>query len=442
MTAAAPVAPSTPGSDDGGARRLLGVPVDERRIAIGMLALVVTLSWLPAMFWSLSTDELLTSWVTSDGIGDAASRAQEFQGNSPLYFVALWAWRQLAGASPAALRLPSLLAVLAALFHLVRFGRELSGRNVGWLAVLGFLGSYNLVARGVSARPYGLLLLGAVVSARYAWRWIHEGRARDSVVSLLSLVVCVYLTPFAVLAGVGHLVAILDARRRARVVALRHVLLLALGGVLACLPLLPQLLSLAARSSSVVISNQPSFAGLVGDLVPVAVAAALGLGLLVAGGRTINRRDPALRFLLAWGLAPGLGLYLVGAIGGDALWVDRYRLAGAPGIMLAAGLLLGRLRSDGRLAAAVLLALVAFSVGANEFPWGRVGYQEALAFADDNVEPGDDAILAMHFELIETADPTLLDDPHWQPYLQAPVTVYGSEMPVVSLPQGQSEAGD
>jgi hypothetical protein len=200
-------------------------------------------------------------------------------------------------------------------------------------------------------------------------------------------------------------------------------------------------LDLAGSGSQFVISAQPTLAGMVTDLVPVVLLVGVLVGLLVSGhdGR-LTRTDPGLRFVLAWAVFPGAALWLLGGLSGAALWVDRYRVVAAPGAALALGLVAARLRSPGRLVAVAVAGLLALTDLADVHGQTRIGWREALEWADERAEAGDDAVLALHFSLVETADPALLTDSYWVPYLQSPVSYYEVDAPVVLLPDGTGSA--
>ena len=63
------------------------------RLAAILTAVVIFSLWLMPLVSSLWLDELGTWWVVKDGAGDAVHRALTFHGQSPLYYLIVWAAR-------------------------------------------------------------------------------------------------------------------------------------------------------------------------------------------------------------------------------------------------------------------------------------------------------------------------------------------------------------
>ncbi len=159
--------------------------------------------WLIAMTWGWQLDETLTAWVTGDGAGDAISRAQEYQGQSPLYFAGLWGWRQIVEDSEFWLRVPSALAVIAAAWHVLRWA-VWDRDATGWVAAGMLLTTVNVATRATTARPYAFLVLLAVWAMRLLWRWVQTGERRPAFGWAVSAAAMMYLSPFAAVVLVVH----------------------------------------------------------------------------------------------------------------------------------------------------------------------------------------------------------------------------------------------
>ena len=159
----------------------LDEPADPRlrAVVVGAGAVSVVM-WSIAMTWGWQLDETLTAWVTGDGFADAVGRAQEYQGQSPLYFAGLWVWRQVVGDSEFWLRVPSAIAVIAAAWHVRELGRAWDRDATGWIAAGMFLTTVNVATRATTARPYAFLVLLAVWSMRLLWRWVRTDQRRPA----------------------------------------------------------------------------------------------------------------------------------------------------------------------------------------------------------------------------------------------------------------------
>lgn len=431
---------TTPGpasaGDDGIDFRLVGL------IGWGAVAATIVALYLPKLSFGLMTDEFLSAWVSGDGFGDAVSRADEFQGNSPVYFVFLWAWGHLVGTGEVALRIPTIVTFVAAIVVMARFAHRVIGPGAGAVAALVLVGSTNTVVRATTARPYGFMLLFVVVSSYALWNWLDDGRRRDGVLWVVTLVLAVSMSPFAAGLGLAHLAWIAEAHRRGGLPAGLPALV-GLGAVLS-LPLVPQMLSLGGRRSSLVLSVQPSLEELLGQLVPIIPLVIVGIAAAVAGVRSGGAgvaESSILRRLLAWSALPVLTTFFLGAIGDSPVWVERYLVAGLPGGALLVAWCWSRLSARAAMPAAAALAVLCVVVVADYDETQRHGWREAVVWADGQLDVAerDDAVLALSINLIETEEPELLEDPDWIPYLTSSAAYYDQlGLPVVGLPKASS----
>ena len=92
-----------------------------------------------------------------------------------------------AGFSEAAVRLPSAVAAAATVAWTARFGAELAGVRVGLLAAALLAGTPAFFGRARVARPDALLVLLLSVALGLAFRWWRDGRRRDARWALVAL---------------------------------------------------------------------------------------------------------------------------------------------------------------------------------------------------------------------------------------------------------------
>ena len=97
-------------------------------IAGGVVLTLAAVSWVPHLPDSLWLDETLTFWVVRDGLAETLERTIHFQ-PQPAYYVFMWFWTRIAGFSEVALRIPSLIAALAACIALAKLGAGTSTEN-------------------------------------------------------------------------------------------------------------------------------------------------------------------------------------------------------------------------------------------------------------------------------------------------------------------------
>ena len=302
----------------------------------------------------LSWDEATTADVARRSPGDIWRLLHDVDAVFGPYYLFMHLWTRLAGSTEVDLRLPSIVAMAAAVAVAGELGRRWFTPAIGLLTGLLLVLMPNSSRYAAEARPYAftcllsalalLLLLIALDSGR-AWRWIAYGGA----VFLLGVSHLVALTVLA-----AHAVVVLTPRRRP---PLPWVITLAVTAVL----LLPVAWA-GTRQSDVQLAwvDPLTLGGLYhgpGQIVGSVPTAWLLIGLAV-----LVRWHPADRLLVVvvWALAP---LVVVAAVSVTftPVWVARYLLVVlAPAAMLAAVAAAGRARSwrGGAVRAAGLTGLV------------------------------------------------------------------------------------
>jgi hypothetical protein len=116
-------------------------------------------------------DEYGTLWVVGGSAAEVSERTYQFQGQSPLYYYAVWLPTQLFGMSELALRLPSLLFVLLASVLLGSAAKEWYGERAGLQARVFAWCVPPVLGAALAARPYSLALVGC------ACAWLGYARA-------------------------------------------------------------------------------------------------------------------------------------------------------------------------------------------------------------------------------------------------------------------------
>jgi mannosyltransferase len=145
------------------------------------IALLAVLSiWLLALRAPLWLDETLAYWQVDGGFGKVWSRSA-LMPSSIGYLYTLWAAKSVLGSSEIALRIPSLFALLAAVYVLFRSARELFDQEIGFLAAIFFAIQYNVVFAATDARPYACALLATTLAIFTFVVWMIEHRLRQAV---------------------------------------------------------------------------------------------------------------------------------------------------------------------------------------------------------------------------------------------------------------------
>lgn len=349
--------------------------------------------------------------MVNGSFADSVRRPYDFQGQSPLYFMFLWVWTQVAGDSEVALRLPTIGFTLATVWHLRLLGRELVDRSTGdvvaaFYAVVA-IATVSLPegALWVVARPYGALFFALVVFA----------------------VLAVFMHPFAIYAVLSYAVWAWPAMR-----ARRYGQLLSLAGVgiALLLPLIPQVISLAERQAGFSYAETPSI--LFVAFAPVQIAVVVGVVVAFGFYRSLRPWTETQRivvgFAVAWMLTAPFGLWAHSVLSGDSVFLFRYFAAAIPGMCLLAAIFVAHI--DGQHAAVLAIGggLVAAIVAVGFV--STAGYERVAERIAE--EPQPNVVLATS-SLIELRDVHFIDGDAID-YLSAQLNYYGVE-PTAILPR-------
>ena len=142
------------------------------------VALLASLSiWLLALRAPLWLDETLAYWQVSGGFWKIWSRSA-LMPSSIGYLYTLWAAKSILGSQEIALKIPSTLAMLGAVYFLFRSARELFDQEIAFLVCIFFALESNVVFAATDARPYAFALLATnfAIFAFVRWMTRHEMR--------------------------------------------------------------------------------------------------------------------------------------------------------------------------------------------------------------------------------------------------------------------------
>lgn len=395
--------------------------------------------WVWPLRASLWTDELGTWWVIKDGLGEAVSRAIEFHGQSPAFYVIAWVAKELGGRHEVVVRLPAFLAATGAIVVLYRLVRRLVDRSAAMVAAVAFIGLGGAAFAATDARPYGVALFTTIAAAHALVVWLDGGRTRWGVACVLASVATVALHyMFALMLPVLAVYAAWRVRRAATTVLATH--LLAAGGLVAValVPLTAQLSSLWSRKGTLAIPNVATVDDLVRALLPLGLIAGFVIGVAVARtqGRIGFRPSPvapgAPVLLGTWLAFPVLALFALSLVTDAMLFAPRYYLASAPAAAAVFGWAVAGLRP---LAAtrvvvavfAIVAVLLSGGVLKNGEDW-RGAIEVTRSISDRST------VILVHPAFIESAQIGWLKDPVRRSYLLSPLSFYELDGDIVLLP--------
>ena len=307
------------------------------------LLLVVSIArlWVMPMFSSFWVDEMGTVFVVRQGAGHP-SLAVAPQVPQSVYYALPRVSTELFGFSEFAWRLPSLLAMLAALALVARLSARLVHPHAAWFAVFACLALRGIDYQAADARPYALGTLVASAALWFLVRWLDAARWRDAAgcwlcAALLWRVQLVFWPMYLLFAAYAMVrLARGESRASWRGVGIVFALL-----AVALLPVLLDALRLYRQAAAHVVVALPSLRDLADSLKPglVAVCGA-GAWLVSRVFRWPAQAEPlprsSLALILGWWFCQPLCLFAFSHLTGASVFVSRYLWLSLPGAVLAA----------------------------------------------------------------------------------------------------------
>lgn len=339
---------------------------------------------------SLWLDETATYWVVKDGLREVFSRVWQWTGASLPYDLMAWVARFLAPVLgiEAALRLPSLLCMAAAVALLYQIGRYLAGPRAGALGAIAFLCIQEVAFAAIDARPYALGLALLLASMLCFLKWLDTSSRGYAIAYVISSALLVYTHYLLALALVAQ--AVYGFR------VIRKLAPLWLATAVLCLPLAGPVLDLYRTRQSHLFATGPHFLELLPAVAPPVLATVIFLWTLAfRPSATEGRRLPNL-LMLVWLLFPPLFLFVLAATTDIRLFFPRYYLSSAPAAALLTGHALSRMRAA-TAAGAVLVTMFVMGYWYDLSPHGPQDWRGAMAALNSQARPGDAILVASGF---------------------------------------------
>jgi Dolichyl-phosphate-mannose-protein mannosyltransferase len=258
-----------------------------------------------------------------------------------LYYWLPRASSKLFGSSEISYRLPSLLAMAAALFLIARLAARLIHPQAAWFALFACFALRGINDQAGDARPYALGSAVAAAAALFLIRWLDRARWRDALLFVLfaALLWRVHLIfwPFYL---VFILYAMVRLWRGESEIGWRRAALVFAVLALSLAPVALDALALYRQAHEHVIVPEPSLRNLILELK-------LGLVLTCAAGALLLRflmRWPHERarvsassatLILSWWLCQPLVLFGFSWLTGNSVFIARYLYIGLAGAALA-----------------------------------------------------------------------------------------------------------
>lgn len=405
------------------------------------LAVMVSISiWFLAFRAPLWLDETGSYWQISGGFSKIWSHQVGI--TFPAYAYILWLTTVILGKAEMALRVPSVLAMLAAAWVLYKAARELFDRDVAIITTVFFCLHPIVVFAAIDVRPYAFAVLAANATI---FALLRLRRSDSNLLAALFGIGAGVILYFHFLFGCilpALAIGFLIAKARDRRILLRQCAV-ALGAfILASLPVVSKLRYMFATSGTHVFDVAPPLAELGRTVAP-------GWGLFVFGGAVLvavavgaidlrNMIDPfSILVCASLALIP-LGLLYGASVATPIhIFTSRYRLVAIPGIALCWGLLVSQLQSRTvRLLFCVALVSVTAYQNFMSPDSGKHGYtwKYALEFAEKNAA-ADHAPMLICSDFPEADYETMPVGHANESNIFTPLSYYKVSMPVVPLPR-------
>jgi len=324
------------------------------RLVLLLLALSIVRLWLmplPSSFW---VDEMATVFVARFGAHHPSLAPVAPQAWESLYYYVPRSAGALFGFSEVVYRLPSTLALAAALFLVARLAARLIHPQAAWFAVFACLAMRGFDYQAADARPYPL---GTCLAAASLWfliewldsaRWLHA--ALFVVCAALLWRVHLVFWPFYAVLMVYALVRL--AGRDTSVPRIHAAAVLAVLGA-ALLPVLADALPLYHDARAHVVVALPGARDLATSL-KYGLIAVCGVGAWLLArvfGWPPVKTPPAASYaaILTWWLSQPLGLFAFSWLTGISVFVSRYLSLSLPGAALVGTALAARFIPPARL---------------------------------------------------------------------------------------------
>jgi 4-amino-4-deoxy-L-arabinose transferase-like glycosyltransferase len=406
------------------------------------VALLASLSiWFLAIRAPLWTDETLSYWQIAAGFKQIWSRS--IQGNSfAAYAYILWLTKTLFGDQELVLRIPSILAMLGAVYVFYRCARELFTWDVSLIATMLFILPRGIAFAAIDVRPYPFALLLTNLTILLFLRWMKTHRTWYAALFGMAAAGIFYFHYLFASILVALAVYYLLTRHSSLRTDLRQI-----GVALGCfaifmLPVLPRLRYIYQTRASHSFADAPQWTSVFEVLNPgkgqllvlagVILFAAVARQLMPTGREALSK----LMLCVSLALVPILCLYAISVTTSVHVFIPRYLLVAVPGIALCWGWLCSVIDSRA-LRGMFCFAFVGLCVfQAYSSPISRrheESWKAALAFADANAA-ADHAPLLMCSPLVE-ADYQPMPAVPSESVLYAPLSYYKVSAPVVPLPR-------
>jgi hypothetical protein len=422
------------------------------RVASGifLVSLVVSISaWFLPIRAPLWEDETGSFWMINKGFAGILPSQNSL--SFPAYSYILWFSTKIIGTSEISLRIPSIAAMLGAVYMLYLAAREIFGRDIAIIAAVIFCINPIVIFASIDIRPYAFAVLATNAAIYVVVRLRRDDRLWVSALFGLLASLAVYFHYLSVVILPALVICFFAVRIRSRRTIWRPFLSAFVTFGVSFLPLIPGLVHMFQTKGTHVYEDAPNLLDLAWTLVPgwtLPVVGGFGLATLLVASRPGPTRS-SISHVQRWrtlicvslALIPVLILYGVSAWTTIHLFASHHRIVAVPGIALSWACVVAGFRNRvARLLLCVMLvAITCFSYFTSPSSHShKPSWKYALAFIEQNASV-DNAPVLMCSGFVESNYATMPIDSAKENSLFAWLSYYRLTVPVVPLPKSLNE---
>lgn len=409
-------------------------------------ALLGSLSiWFVAVRAPLWVDETLAYWQISGSFSKIWSRSAQMP-SSFAYLYILWSAKSVLGSQEVALRIPSILAMLAAAYFIFQAAQELFGREIAFVTCILFCLHADVVFAATDARPYAFALLMTNLATLSLIRWTKRNDMRYAILfgaAAAGILYFHYL--FGAILPAFAIYYLLLRGRASRTSAAQIAAMLSVFALVGA-PLVPRFLELFKNRQLHTFAGDPKTLFVLRTLVPFKLLIIFAVTIFVAAlVRKVKfpGRGCSLAVLLCplFAIVPIALLYGISAATPMRVFVPRYCLVAVPGAALTWGFLISWIDSRWlrMIGCASLVATVMFQYFTS--PLARrheMNFKQSHAFVNANVADDQATVLTCSAFIEANLEP-IPTDRNSENALVSQLTYYPLDAPVVLLPFSLNE---
>ena len=432
-----------PGGDADAETQSKNLALDRLLSGFYMLFVLVALSiWFLPIRAPLWLDETSSYWSIAGGFKQIWGRSVVIN-SFPTYSYILWLTSVVFGSKEIVLRIPSLLAMLAATLILYRSARELFSKDVAAIATVVFILDIRIAFAAIDVRPYAFAILATTAAIFSFLRWSKTQNVRYAALfGVTSAGVFYFHYLFGCCMVAAFALAYFLERWHSPVGGLRQLLVAVGCFVPLIVPVLANILDVNRRRNQFVFTAGPTLKDLLHAVGPGVVPYAVA-GVVFVAALTRKLSTPHLRnwrqFMLcaAFAVVPIVSLYGISAMTPLHIFIDRYQAVAVPGIALCWAWIFSQI--DSRLQRVLGCALLVTWTAFLYYTWPQArshGYtwKYALEFADANaIQDGAPLVICSDYPGADFRDMPI--ESAKDSDLFAPLSYYPVRVPVVPMPR-------